>query len=109
MKTKPDNQPAEVPTPRVDDAMFQDEWQGIMVVSAYFARQLERENIALLAALRRLIEASKALQIGIEIHNQLNATCEARRDNIDGPVVTAFYESVHAARAAIKSATGEKT
>lgn len=54
-----------------------------------------------LFALQKLERAGEALRTGIAVHNRLDKDAPARRDNVDGPVVRAFYEELHNARMAL--------
>jgi len=46
-----------------------------------------------------LVEAAESVLTGISIHNALDKDAPARRDDIEGPVVSALASTVHAARA----------
>ena len=69
-----------------------------------FIKQTQPSRAQLIQALRNLQSAADAVRTGISVHNELHADAPARRDNIEGPVITDLVNASHAARMLLEGA-----
>jgi hypothetical protein len=78
-------------------------WNGAKPIIEAFRASERREQEAIgardeaMEALRQLRQAADDMLVGIGVHNRLGKDAPARRDDIEGPVVTALADAARKA------------